>query len=106
MEQYFIFILIATLITVSTEAWKKVIDEIIFLTTGVKEWYDINVGIFLPIVLSLFGVFALGYGVLGVFIPGYTNIALKIFDLFITASVASLGANGVYQIIDTILDKK
>lgn len=106
MEGYFIFILIATLVTIATEAWKKVYDEFVLLITGAKEWYDINIAIPLPLILAIFGAIALGQGIIGVYFGEYTNILLKVFDIFITGSIMSLGANAVYEIIDSIINKK
>lgn len=106
MEQYFILILMAILCTAATEPWKKAWDEFVFFQTGAKEWYDLSVGIFMPLIFSFAVVFGYGIGFLGIYLEGqYTTKLLLYADLIMTANIISLGANYVFEIVGQIVDR-
>ena len=106
MEQYLILIFMAVLATAATEPWKNAWDEFVFLKTGAKEWYDVRVGIFLPLIFSFFGVFGYGFGFLGLYLGGnYPSGVFQYTDLVMTANILSLGANYTFDIVAQIANK-
>lgn len=99
---YLIFIAIATSITIGTEGLKLIWGEVMTLINAPPKIKNMHIGIFFSLILSYWGIFAYGKGLLLGFGLEYTNPTLRAFDLFTTAAVVSLGSAGIYSWLQAI----
>lgn len=102
METFLIFIAISASVTLGVQGCKKVINEIIAIIQTKKTLFTVNFAVFLAYALAMWAVFSYGVGLMNVYGIEYTNVGLKIFDIFTTGSLLSGGSNLIYDWLKSV----